>query len=394
MTTISLSDRINRVEPSATVAISARANELRAEGKDIINLSVGEPDFDTPEYVKKAAIEAINEGFTKYTAVDGILPLKKAIIKKFERDNQLSYTPNQIIVSNGAKQGLYNLCQALLNAGDEVLIPAPYWVSYPAMVKLADATPVVISAPQQQDFKITAEQLNAAITPKTKFLFLNTPSNPSGKAYTHKELKALGDVLVKHPHVLIATDDIYEYIMWKDDAFSSILNACPELADRTIIFNGVSKAYAMTGWRIGYAAGPEKVIKAMKKIQSQSTTNPNSIAQVAAAVALEAGRDKLMYMINSFKNRHDQVLEALNAMEGIDCRPADGTFYLFPNAQKAIDKLGLASDVELAAHLLDHAQVATVPGTAFGMPGHIRLSCATSNEALTEAMKRLSQVFV
>ncbi len=387
-----LSTRVGRVKPSATIAVNARATELRREGKDIINLSVGEPDFDTPDYIKEAGKAAIDNNLTRYTAVDGTPELKEAIIQKFKRDNQLEYGKDEVIASTGAKQGLYNLCQAVISEGDEVIIPAPYWVSYPAMVMLADGKPVIVSASHDQQFKITPEQLDAAITEKTKLFMLNSPSNPSGMAYSFDELKALGEVLAKHPHVLIATDDMYEYILWSDNGFCTFLNACPDLRDRTIVFNGVSKAYAMTGWRIGYAGGPANVIKTMKKVQSQSTSNPCSIAQAAAAAALSKGREDLMYMINAFKNRHDQVLADLQSINGIEVSAADGTFYLFPNMSGMIEKLGLASDIELATHLLEQAHVATVPGTAFGMPGFLRLSCATSEEQLAMATKRIREL--
>src|SRR3990167_830544 len=373
------------------MAVNARATQLRREGKDIINLSVGEPDFDTPDFIKATAIKAIQDGFTKYTATDGIPDLKTAIINKLQRDNQLTYTSNEITVSNGVKHGLYNLCQALLNPGDEVIIPAPYWVSYPAMVELASATSVYITANHQQNFKITAQQLAAAITPKTKMFILNSPNNPSGKAYSREELKTLAEVLKKHPQVIIATDDMYEYILWSMKHFCNILTACPELRNRTIVFNGVSKAYAMTGWRIGYAAGPVDIIDAMNTIQSQNSGSCNSIAQKAAVTALNTDRAQLQFMFNAFKTRHDQLLRDLKNIPGIEVGPADGTFYLFPNVEKAIKKLGLKDDVEFATYLLDHAQVATVPGTGFGMPGYIRFSYAVSHEALSKAANRIAK---
>lgn len=288
---VQLSNRVNNIKPSPTLAVTNRAAELRAAGKNIIGLGAGEPDFDTPDHIKNAAIQALNDGFTKYTAVDGTPALKKAIINKFERDNGLNYEANQILVSCGGKQSFFNLSLALLNEGDEVVIPAPYWVSYPDMVKIADAVPVIVTTTQENRFKITAEQLEAAITPKTRLLVLNSPSNPTGVAYTLDELKALGDVLARHPQVMVATDDMYEHILFTEQPFCNILNASPELYDRTIVLNGVSKAYSMTGWRIGYAAGPAKLIGAMKKIQGQSTSNPTSISQVAAQAALEAARN-------------------------------------------------------------------------------------------------------
>lgn len=387
---LTLSDRSRSVQPSVTMAVNARATQLRREGKDIINLSVGEPDFDTPDFIKATAIKAMQDGFTKYTATDGIPELKTAIINKFQRDNQLNYSTKEITVSNGVKHGLYNLCQALLNPGDEVIIPAPYWVSYPAMVELAAATPVCVAADDDQHFKITPQQLEAAITEKTKLLILNSPNNPSGKAYSKEELRAIGRVLLKHPRILIATDDMYEYILWTKEPFCNIVNACPELRDRTIVFNGVSKAYAMTGWRIGYAAGPEKIIDAMNTIQSQNSGSCNSMAQKAAVTALHADRRELQFMFDAFKSRHDQLLHDLNCISGFDISAADGTFYLFPNVTKAIQKLNLDDDVAFCTYLLDHAQVATVPGTGFGMPGYIRFSYAVSRSILSEASKRIS----
>lgn len=390
--TIQLSQRAQQLEPSATMAVSARAKELSDAGQDVISLGVGEPDFDTPDFIKQVAIAAIKEGFTKYTAVDGIVPLKKAIIHKLKRDNQLDYELNQIIASVGVKSGLYNLAQVILNPGDEAIIPAPYWVSYPPIVKLAGAKPVIITTHYDQRFKITAEQLAAAITPKTRLLMINSPNNPSGMAYTKDELNALSEVLLKHPNVLIAADDIYEYIFWGAGGFVNILNACPELAERTIIFNGLSKAYAMTGWRVGYAAGPVDIITAMKKIQSQSITCVNAIAQVAATTALNADRSHFDYMLAAFKERHDVVHHALNAMQGVNCLKSDGTFYLLPDVSAVIQRLGMKSDIELATHLLNKAHVATVPGTAFGSPGHIRISIATSLEKLNEAMARIAPI--
>lgn len=387
---IQLSDRVNKVKPSPTLAVTAMAAELRAQGKDIIGLGAGEPDFDTPEHIKDAAKAALDAGYTKYTAVDGTASLKKAIIAKFERDNQLSYAPEQILVSVGGKQSFFNLAQALLNHGDEVIIPAPYWVSYPDMVLLADATPVILSASQAQNFKITAQQLEAAITPKTKLVVLNSPSNPAGTAYTRAELEALGEVLRQHPQVLIATDDMYEKILWADEPFCNIVMACPDLYARSIVLNGVSKCYAMTGWRIGYAAGDKDLIKAMKKIQSQSTSNPTSIAQYAAEAALNGDQSCITTMKQAFKRRHDLVLAELNQITGFDAIAGDGTFYLFPNVQGAIDKLeNIHNDVELSQYLLEKAEVALVPGSAFGLEGHLRLSFATSDNALITALARI-----
>jgi len=388
---LTLANRVQRVKPSPTLAVTARVAELRAAGRDIIGLGAGEPDFETPDHIKKAAIKAIKDGFTRYTAVDGTPGLKKAIIAKFKHDNGLDYTPEQILVSCGGKQSFYNLAQALLNPGDEVIIPAPYWVSYPDMVRLADGEPVIIQAGVDTHFKITPQQLEAAITPRTRIFVINSPSNPTGVAYSKAELAALGDVMKNCPHVLIATDDMYEHILWSEEPFSNILNACPDLYERTIVLNGVSKVYAMTGWRIGYCGGPADLIKAMKKVQSQSTSNPASISQVAAQAALEGDQSCIQPMLKAFKERHDYVVAALNAIEGVTCLPADGTFYVFPHMQAVIDRLdGVNNDVELAEYLLDEAGIALVPGSAFGAPGYVRISFATSMEILKDALTRLA----
>ena len=390
---IKLSDRVQRIKPSPTLAITAVANALKAAGKDVIGLGAGEPDFDTPDHIKAAASRAMDAGMTKYTAVDGTAELKQAIINKFKNDNGLDYTPDQILVSCGGKQSFYNLCQALLGRGDEVVIPSPYWVSYPDMVLLADATPVFIETDIEQKFKINPAQLKAALNSNTRLVVINSPSNPSGMAYTKAELAELGEVLRDYPDVLIATDDMYEHILWADEPFSNILNACPDLYERTIVLNGVSKAYSMTGWRIGYAAGPEPLIKAMKKIQSQSTSNPTSISQAAAQAALEGDQTCISEMLEAFKNRHDQVIQGLNAIEGISCLPSDGTFYAFPNVEGLIERLeGINNDLELAEYILEQAEVALVPGSAFGCPGYMRLSFATSMENLDEALRRLGQL--
>ncbi|HEB78325.1 MAG TPA: pyridoxal phosphate-dependent aminotransferase, partial [Methylothermaceae bacterium] len=387
------SRRVQRIKPSPTLAVTARAAAMRAAGHDVIGLGAGEPDFDTPEHIKQAAIEAIRAGRTKYTPVDGIPSLKQAVIEKFRRDNGLEYQPDQILVSCGGKQSFYNLAQALLDEGDEVIIPAPYWVSYPDMVLLADATPVIVAAGQQQQFKITPEQLEAAITPKTKLFVLNSPSNPTGQAYSREELVGLAEVLLKHPQVVIASDDMYEHIVWEEGGFCNILNVCPELYDRTLVLNGVSKAYSMTGWRIGYAGGPKEVIVAMKKIQSQSTSNPTSISQIAAQAALEGDQSCIAEMLRAFKQRHDFVVEQLNQIPGIDCLPTDGTFYVFPNVEGMIARLdGIADDVALAEYLIEKAGVALVPGSAFGAPGHVRISIATSMENLEKALERIARV--
>lgn len=387
-----LSDRVNSIKPSPTLAVTNRAAELRAAGKNIIGLGAGEPDFDTPEHIKNAAIEALNNGFTKYTAVDGTPTLKKAIIEKFKRDNGFDYEANQILVSCGGKQSFFNLSLALLNPGDEVIIPAPYWVSYPDMVLMGEGVPVIVTTTQEARFKITPEQLEQSITDKTRLLVLNSPSNPTGVAYTLTELKALGEVLAKHPNVMIATDDMYEHIMFTDSPFVNILNACPELYHRTIVLNGVSKAYSMTGWRIGYAAGPAKLIGAMKKIQSQSTSNPTSISQVAAQAALEGGQECVTEMVVAFKQRHDFVIEKLNQIEGVECIPADGTFYAFPSFHQIIDNDDrFSNDIDLAEFLLQEAGVALVPGSAFGAPGNMRLSFATSRDILEDAISRIAK---
>jgi len=389
---INLSNRVKAVKPSPTLAITARAAAMRAAGKDIIGLGAGEPDFDTPEHIKAAAIKAINSGFTKYTAVDGTAGLKKAIIAKFNRDNGLDYQPNQILVSCGGKQSFFNLAQALLNPGDEVIIPAPYWVSYPDMVLLADGVPVILEAGQIQNFKITPAQLRTAITPKTRLLVINSPSNPTGAAYSLEELKALGDVLLDFPEVLIATDDMYELILWNKGEFVNILNAHPGFYDRTIVLNGVSKAYSMTGWRIGYAAGPAPLIEAMCIIQSQSTSNPTSNSQVAAEEALNGDQGCIDTMMVEFKKRHDYVVAELNSIDGIECLPTDGTFYVFPNVEKLLNRLdGINDDLEFAEYLIEKAGVALVPGSAFGCPGHIRISIATSMTNLENALLRIKQ---
>ncbi len=385
-----IATRMNPVKPSPTLAVAAKAEQMRAQGLDVIGLGTGEPDFDTPQHIKKAAIEAIESGFTKYTPVDGIVELKQAIIDKFKRDNGLDYQLNQILVSVGGKQSCYNLCQALLNAGDEVLIPAPYWVSYPDMVLLAGGTPVIMPTTPTERYKITAKQLAAAITPKTKLIFINSPSNPSGIAYTYAELQALGDVLKQHPHVLIATDDMYEHIIWSQP-FVNILDACPELYAQTIVLNGVSKAYAMTGWRIGYAGGPAQLISAMKTVQSQSTSNPCSIAQKAALAALNGGEETVHEMVQAFHERHNYVVQRLNDIAGVDVIPADGTFYIFPSVQKIIERRGFANDIEFADKLLQEVGVALVPGSAFGSEGCIRISFATSMDTLRDALDRIQR---
>lgn len=387
-----ISDRIKRVKPSVTLAVTSKARELRAAGKDVIGLGAGEPDFDTPEHICTAGAAAIRDGKTRYTAVDGIPELKAAIRDKFQRDNGLAYADDQIIVSTGAKQSLFNLCMAVLNPGDEAIVPSPYWVSYPEMARLADAEPVFVHAGKEQHFKITPQQLDAAITDRTRLLFINSPSNPTGIAYTRAELAELGQVLEQHARVLVVTDDMYEHIYWGAEPFCSFASACPSLAERTIVVHGVSKAYAMTGWRIGYAAGPAEIVKAMKKLQGQSTSNPSSISQYAAVAALDGDQRCVTEMNKAFRERHDYVVPALNEIAGVSCTEGDGTFYAFPDVRDAIAGIaGVNDDLELTEHLLDTAGVALVPGSAFGAPGHIRLSFATSLEVLKDAIGRLAK---
>jgi len=388
---VKLSDRVKRIKPSPTLAITARAAQLRAEGKDIIGFGAGEPDFDTPDSVKQAAIKAIEDGFTKYTAVGGTAELKKAVIAKFARDNGFDYKPRQILVSVGGKQSFYNLAQALLSHGDEVIIPAPYWVSYPDMVLLADATPVIVPCGIEQGFKMTPAQLEAAITPKTRLVVINSPSNPTGAMYSREELAALGEILLGHPDIVVASDDIYEHIVLGDLPFCNILMACPALVDRAVILNGVSKAYSMTGWRIGYAAGPEPLITAMMDIQSQSTSNPTSISQVAAQAALDGDQGFIDMMNKAFRERHRFVVDSLNALPGVKCLPSDGAFYAFPKMSEAIDAMdGIGDDVAFGEYLINEAGVALVPGSAFGAPGYMRLSFATSMEKLQQGMQRIA----
>ena len=386
---IKLSQRVQAIKPSPTLAVTKRAKELKAAGQDIIGLGAGEPDFDTPQHIKDAAIDALNQGYTKYTAVDGIPELKQAIVEKFNRDNGFDYKPSQILVSVGGKHSFYNMAQALLDDGDEVVIPAPYWVSYPDMTILAGGVPVIVEAGIEQSFKLTPAQLDAAITPKTKLFVINSPSNPTGVHYSDAELKALGEVLLKHPHVIVATDDMYEHIIW-EGKFSNILNHTPELYERTMVLNGVSKAYSMTGWRIGYAAGPEPLIKAMTKIQSQSTSNPTSISQYASLAALSGDQSFIATMLAAFKQRHDFVLGELKKIPGVECLPCQGTFYTFPDFSKVIERLdGVGNDIDLGEYLLEKAGVAGVPGSAFGADGYMRFSFATGMDNLQKAMQRL-----
>jgi aspartate aminotransferase len=389
---VSLSKRVQKVKPSPTLAVTARAARLKAEGKDIIGLGAGEPDFDTPLYIADAGVEAIRKGITRYTAVDGTAELKDAIIAKFKRDNQLTYERSQILVSSGAKQTCFNVCAALLDPGDECLIPAPYWVSYPDMALLADGVPVSIYAGPEQGYKITAAQLAAAITPRSKLLFLNSPSNPTGAAYTKAELQALGAVLDKHPQIVIAADEMYEHIYWAAEPFTSFAQANPQLYDRIVTINGVSKAYAMTGWRIGYCGGPKALVAAMSTIQGQSTSNASSISQRAATVALNGDQACVAQMNKAFKERHDFVVAGLNDIPGISCRPGAGTFYAFAQVDGAMNALGIKDDNDFAEYLLVEAGVAVVPGSGFGAPGHMRLSFACSMATLEDALSRIRRV--
>jgi len=390
-----ISVKVDQIKPSATVTVSALAMDLRAQGKDIISLGAGEPDFDTPAHIREAAIAAIHAGKTRYTQVDGTPELKAAIAHKFREQNGLEFTAAQIIVSNGAKQSLYNLMVALLDLGDEVIVPAPYWVSYPDMVKLADAEPAILSALPENDYKITPRELQNTLNENTRMVILNSPSNPTGKIYTGEEYRDLGDVLLEHPKVFIACDDIYEHIYWGSSPYQTFLNSCPELAERTAVINGVSKAYAMTGWRIGYLAGPEDVVRAMCKIQGQSTSCPGSISQAAAVAALNGPQDCVEEMRRSFEERYRYIREALNGIAGVECPECDGAFYAFPSFQGFINRMeNIRDDVELAGWLLEEAGVATVPGTAFGAPGHLRLSFASNMEQLEEAISRIKRALV
>lgn len=389
-----LSETLSRVKPSPTIAVTNKARELKAAGKDVIGLGAGEPDFDTPENIKAAGIRAIEEGKTKYTAVDGIPELKEAICAKFKRDNGLDYTPAQVSVSGGGKQVLFNALMATVNPGDEVIIPAPYWVSYPDMVLLAGGTPVTIEGKLENNFKITADQLEAAITPKTKWLIFNSPSNPTGAGYSKAELKALTDVLMKHPHVWVMTDDMYEHLAFDGFEFCTPAEIEPGLYERTLTVNGVSKAYAMTGWRIGYAAGPVELIAAMRKVQSQSTSNPCSISQYAAVEALSGTQDFIAPNNEIFVRRRNMVVEMLNAAEGITCPTPEGAFYVYPDIAGCLNKTSaggakITNDEEFATALLEETGVAVVFGAAFGLSPNFRVSYATSDEALKEACSRI-----
>lgn len=388
---IALAERAQRLQPSPTLAVTARAASLKAQGHDIIGLGAGEPDFDTPEHIKEAAIRAMRAGQTKYTAVDGTPSLKRAVIEKFRRDNGLEYQPNQVLVSCGGKQSFFNLCQALLNPGDEVIIPAPYWVSYPEIVAITGAVPVAVYAGPGQHYRITPAQLTEAITPRTRLVVINSPSNPTGMAYSRTELATFAEVLRLHPRVFVATDDMYEHFQWQGGPFCNILMAAPDLYDRTVVLNGVSKAYAMTGWRIGYAGGPAPLIQAMTNIQSQSTSNPASISQAAAEAALNGDQECVRSMCRAYQERHQFVYAAIKAMPDVGILPANGTFYSFPDFSTVITRLGIVDDNALAERLLNEAGIALVAGSSFGAPGHLRLSFATSMGNLQAAMMRLDK---
>lgn len=392
-----LSLRVQSIKESPTLAITAKAGKYKTEGRDIIGLAAGEPDFDTPLHIKEAAKTAIDNGFTKYTPVAGIPGLKKAIVNKFKNENGFDYALNEVIVGVGGKQTIFNLCLAILNKGDEVIIPAPYWVSYADIALVAEAKPVIIECGIEQGFKLLPAQLEAAITPKTKLFMINSPSNPTGTVYSLDELKALGDVLLKYPHVFVATDDMYEHVNLTGNKFYNILNATPALKDRCIVLNGVSKAYSMTGWRIGYAAGPAYIIKAMEILQSQSTSNATSISQVAAQAALEGSQDCIKPMVSAFQERHTYVVNRFNTMPGLSCLMAGGAFYAFPDARGAIanlhkaGKIKAATDMALAEYLLEEFNVAVVPGSAFGADGYFRISFATSMANLQNALDRIEK---
>ncbi|ATX82439.1 aspartate aminotransferase [Mariprofundus ferrinatatus] len=391
-----LSNRVQQVKPSATLAITAKAAEMRAAGKSVISLSVGEPDFETPKAAREAGIAAINSGFTRYTAVAGIPELRKAVAEKFKRDNDLDYSPEDIMVSTGGKQCIFNLLMAVMNPGDRAIIPAPYWVSYPDMVKLAEGTPVIVNTTAENSFKITGAQLEEVLCENSKVLFLNSPSNPTGMAYTAEELADIGRVVRKYPDLIVATDDMYEKILFDGKKFATFAQVNPDLKDQTVTLNGVSKAYCMTGWRIGFCAGPSVIIKAMGKIQGQSTSNPNSIAQKAALAALTGPTDELDEMVRTYETRRTWLVEAINAIPGMHAIMPDGAFYVFPSVDGWIGKttpsgITLSDDVKVCEWLLEEAGVALVPGTEFGSPGHIRFSYAVSQEVLEDAVNRIAK---
>jgi aspartate aminotransferase len=392
-----VANRLKVIKPSPTLAVSAKAAKLKAEGRDVIAMGAGEPDFDTPQHIKDAAIAAMNKGFTKYTPAGGTPSLKKAIIAKFKRDNGLDYTERQILVSCGGKQTSFNLCMALLNPGDEAIVPAPYWVSYPDMAMMADGKPVFIQAGIEQGFKITPLQLKNAITPKTRLMWINSPSNPTGAVYTAEELKALGDVLRQHPRVIIASDDMYEHSLLDGSKFVNIVNVCPDLYNQTVVMNGVSKAYSMTGWRIGYCGGPQDLIEAMENVQSHSTSNPTSISQYAAEAALNGDQSCIDPMVAAFKERGKFVAEGLNRIPGVKCLQPAGAFYAFPDCREAIKRLHAAgkisapTDIALCDYLLAQDKaVAAVPGSAFGAEGYLRISFATSMDNIKKAVERMA----
>jgi len=389
-----IADRLSVIKPSPTIAVSTKAAELKAAGRDVIGLGAGEPDFDTPEHVKEAARKAIADGKTKYTAVDGIPELKEAIVAKFKRENSITCTAAEVSVGTGGKQVLYNALMVTLNPGDEVIIPAPYWVSYPDMVLLAGGTPVMVACPASASFKLTPEQLEMAITPKTKWVILNSPSNPSGAGYSGDELKALAEVLRRHDHLYVLTDDMYEHLVYNDFVFTTMAQIAPDLQDRILTLNGVSKAYCMTGWRIGYATGPKELIKAIAKLQSQSTSSPNSIAQHAAVAALNGPMDFMARNLKAFDSRRQLVVDALNKIDGISCPDPDGAFYVFPSIEGLIGRTRpdggtISNDSDLVTWLLEDGGVAAVQGVAFGLEPHFRISYATSTEALEDACGRI-----
>lgn len=381
--------RLATIPPSPTLAISARAKELAAAGRDVLNLSAGEPDFTTPEFIREAAVAALARGETHYTPADGTPALKRAIADKFERENGLEYAPEEIIATCGAKQALYNLCMALLNPGDEVLIPAPYWVSYPAIARLAGAEPVILPCSPEADFKLRPDQLAEAVGSKTRLLVLNSPNNPSGAVYSRSELEALAEVLAAHENLLVVTDDIYEHLLYDGDGFANIAMAAPALRERCVVVNGVSKAYAMTGWRLGYAAGPAWLIGAMKKLQSQSTSNPASVSQAAAVAALTGDQGCVVEMRDAFRARRDRFVAALNEVRGLHCALPPGAFYAFCDCREATAACDLADDLAFAAWLLEGPELAVVPGGAFGMPGFVRFSYACNQATLDAAAERL-----
>ena len=373
------------------MALTSKANEMRQNGEDVLVLTVGEPDFDTPQYIKEAAKNAIDTGQTKYTSVDGTVDLKKAIINKFKKDNNLDYQIDEIIVSAGCKQSIFNLLQVLIEEGDEVIIPQPYWVSYADMVVYSGGTPIMLETSYEENFDINPSKFEALITDKTKLFMLNSPNNPSGKYFNSELLKKLGDILLKYKDIYVSSDDIYEHIHWNKEKFHNIVNACPKLKDRTIVLNGVSKAYSMTGWRIGYAAGDKEIIKKMKTLQSQSTSCASSISQAAACTALSQTCNEMPLMTKEYKKRHDYVVNELNLIDGVICKETDGTFYVFPSFKEyIINSKKITNDTELALHLLNTAKVAVVPGSAFGQEGHIRISIAIDMDSLKEAMKRIA----